>query len=276
MEKVLVLGASGTVGSALVSELKAKNVEVLRATSQKKTAPDQVHLNLLTKEGFEVLSQVDRLFLLSPPGHTNQDELLIPVIKEAQKAKLKKIVFMSAMGADANPEGPMRKAEVFLEQSGIPYNIIHPNWFMQNFNSYWLHGINQQSQIFLPVEDAKGSFIDARDIAKVAAVLLTSEKWNNQAFDLTGGEALNHHEVANLLSKVTGRKIGYTNITPAEMRAGLLQAGLPAAYAEFMLVILDFFRQGYASQVTDAVEKVTGEKPIRFEAYVQDYKQAWV
>jgi uncharacterized protein YbjT (DUF2867 family) len=81
---------------------------------------------------------------------------------------------------------PLRKAERHLEASGLAYNVIRPNWFMQNFNTFWLHGIQTAGQIFLPVGQAKGSFIDARDIAAVAAVLLTSDAFDNRDFDLTG------------------------------------------------------------------------------------------
>lgn len=275
MSKILVLGASGTVGSELTTLLRAKHQEVLRATSKKTAAADQVYLNLLTHEGLEHVARADKLFLLSPPGHVNQDELLIPLIDRAKKARVQKIVLMTAMGVDANPEAPLRKVELHLEKSGIPYNIIRPNWFMQNFNSYWLHGINHFGKILLPVEQAAGSFIDARDIASVAAVLLTSDTFNNQAFDLTGAEALNHDEVAEILSSVTGRSIGYEHISAAAMKDGLLSAGLPLPYAEFMLVILDFFRQGYAARITDSVEKITGRSPVRFKQYAQDHQAAW-
>lgn len=276
MEKILVLGASGTVGAELVNLLRQRNRSVLKATSKKLTEKDQVYLNLLTHEGLDAIADVDKLFLLSPPGHVNQDELLIPLIEKAKKSKIKKIVLMTAMGVDANPASPLRKTEVYLETSGIPYNIIRPNWFMQNFNSYWIHGINHHGKILLPVEKAKGSFIDARDIASVAATLLTEDRFNNQAFDLTGGEALNHDEVATLLSSVTQRKITYENITANAMFEGLLHAGLPKEYAEFMLVILDFFRQGYSERITDSVEKITGKKPITFKSYASDYKKSWI
>lgn len=275
MEKTLIIGASGTVGTELVRLLKLKNQTVLRATSKKQLDKDQVYLNLMTKEGLQNVAQVDNLFLLSPPGHVNQDGLLIPLIEKAKNSTVKKIVLMTAMGVDADPSIPLRKVELYLEKSGIPYNIIRPNWFMQNFNSYWIHGINHLNKILLNVENAKGSFIDARDIASVASELLTSDQFSNQAFDLTGDKALNHVEVAEIISKASGRKIQYQNVTSSEMREGLLSAGLPKDYTEFMLVILDFFRQGYSERITNSVEKITGRKPITFNSYAENYKNSW-
>lgn len=275
MEKIYVLGASGTVGAEVARLLKEQDRLVIRATSRTPAERDQVRLDLVTREGLESITGVDKLFLLAPPGHVNQDELLIPVIERARAARVKKVVLMTAMGVDAGPETPLRRTELYLESSGLAYNIIRPNWFMQNFNSYWIQGINGQGRILLPVGSARGSFIDARDIAAVAATLLASDAFSPGAFDLTGGEALDHDEVAAILSQTTGRPITFQSISAAQMRDQLLQAGLPVPYAEFLLVILDFFRQGFAERITDSVERITGRKPISFATYARDHKDAW-
>lgn len=276
MSNILIIGASGQVGSELAKNLSQAGQNVRKATSKTATEADQVHLNLVTGEGLEAaFAGVDKAFLMAPPGYTNQDQLLGPAFAQAQKQGVKKIVLMTAMGADANPEAPLRKAEVLLENSGLDYNIIRPNWFMQNFNTFWIQGILSQQKIFLPVGQAKGSFIDARDIAAVAAALLVKDEFKNQAFNLTGDEALDHDEVAQILSAATGKKIEYEEISPEAMREGLLGAGLSADYTEFLLMILGYFKAGYAAQITPEVEKITGQKPIRFAQYAQDYKQAW-
>lgn len=277
MSKVLIVGGNGTVGSEIAKVLKAKGHDVRVTTSKPAASADQVHLNLLNREGLDkAFNGIKRVFLLSPPGYTNQDELLAPVIDQAKAAGVEKIVLMTAMGANADENSPFRKAEVKLEKSGINYNIIRPNWFMQNFNSYWIANIRNQGRIQLSTGDARGSFIDARDIAAVAAELLASDRHDNQAFDLTGGQAIDHKEVAAILTRTTGKAVSYESISSGQMLEGLLKAGLPRPYAEFMLVILDFFRQGYSERMTDSVEKITGRKPITFEQYAKDYKQAWL
>lgn len=276
MSKILVVGANGTVGTHLVSELIKAGHQVIKATSKKTQKPDEVYLNLLTQEGLDqAVSQVEKIFLLSPPGHTNQHEILIPIIKKAQDKKIKKVVLMTAMGADAVDEAPFRQAEKYLEKSGLTYNIIRPNWFMQNFNTFWLQGILQDQKIYLPVADARGSFIDARDIAATAAKLLTTSTFDNQAFVLTGSETLNHDEVAVIMSEILKKKIVFQDISPETMFEGLLKAGLPKDYSEFILMILNYFKLGYSSAITDSVEKITGRKPIKFSQYVIDNKSAW-
>jgi uncharacterized protein YbjT (DUF2867 family) len=276
MSQILVVGANGTVGSELVRLLQGGGHEVRRATSRAATQPGEVQLDLVTQQGLaQAFEGVERAFLLAPPGHVNQDALLNPLIAEAARRGLKKVVLMSAMGANADENGGLRKAEVQLERSGVPYNIIRPNWFMQNFNTFWLHGIQAVNKILLPVGQAKGSFIDARDIAAVAAELLTGNRFDNRDFDLTGPRALNHDEVAAVLARETGRPITFEDITPEAMRTMLLDAQLPRDYAEFMLVILGFFKAGYAERTTDAVQQVTGRAPRSIEQYAKDYRASW-
>ncbi len=278
MSRTLVIGANGTVGSELVRLLRAAGHSVLKATSRPVTDPaTEVHLNLLTRAGLDTALQgVSKVFMLSPPGHTNQDELLNPVVDAAKAHGVQKIVLMTAMGANADDNAPMRKAEVHLENSGLAYNIIRPNWFMQNFNTFWIQGILEHGKIFLPVGAAKGSFIDARDISAVAARLLSTDDFNQRDFDLTGGVAMDHDAVAAILSKATGQTITYQDIPEGDMRSALLQAGLPPAYAEFLLLILGFFKAGYSERTTDAVQTLLGRPPITLEQYAADYRSAWV
>jgi uncharacterized protein YbjT (DUF2867 family) len=236
-----------------------------------------VQVDLVSQAGLKTaLAGVDRAFFLAPPGHANQEALLAPLIDEAKARGLQRVVLMTAMGANADENAPMRKAERRLEASGLGFNIIRPNWFMQNFNTFWLHGIQTAGQILLPVGAAKGSFIDARDIAAVAARLLTTDAFANRDFDLTGPRALDHTEVASILTQATGKTIGFTDITPEAMLQGLLGAGLPKDYAEFLVLILGFFKAGYAERTTDAVQQTTGQAPRTIEQYAKDYRSSWV
>lgn len=277
MSRILVVGAHGTVGSSLVTALRLRGQQVVRGTHRPASGPEEAHLDLVSGHGVAAaLAGVDAAFLLSPPGHADQHALLGGFIDAAQAAGLGKLVLMSAMGADADPAAPLFRAEQQLQASGLAWNVIRPNWFMQNFNTFWLHGIREQGRILLPTGSARGSFIDARDIADVAAELLVSDRQVGRAFDLTGPEALDHDQVAALLSRETGRDIRYTEITPEQMLAGLLAAGVPPDYAAFLNLILGYFKQGYAERITDAVTAITGQPPRRFADYARDFRQAWL
>jgi uncharacterized protein YbjT (DUF2867 family) len=276
MSRILVVGAAGTVGSELTRLVVAQGETVIQATSREPRTPDQVHLDLVRRTGLEnAFSGIDRAFFMAPPGHVNQDVLLAPLIDAARSHRLRKVVLMSAMGANADDAAPLRRAERRLEDAGMPFNIVRPNWFMQNFNTYWLPGILKDGQISLPVGSGKASFIDARDIAAVAARLLTTEAFADRDFDLTGPQAMDHAEVAAILSRTTGRTIGFTDISPEAMLQALAAAGMPQDYAQFLVTILGFLKAGYAERTTDAVRVITGEEPRSVAQYARDYRAHW-
>lgn len=272
---ILVVGASGTVGSELTKLLNADGYKVRTTTSKQiHNSNEQVHINLATGEGIkDAFEGIDRAFFLSPPGYADQYALLSPLIQEAKRRSLKKVVLMTAMGVNANEHSPFRRAELDLERSGLRFNIIRPNWFMQNFNTFWIHGIQTQDKILLPAGQAKVSFIDARDIAAVAFKLLVSDQFDGEAFDITGGEAITHADVAAAISKVAGRKIVYEEISPEAFVSGLIGAGLPKDYAELLGMLMGFLRDGYGERRENSVKQVTGKNPRTIDQYANDFKK---
>lgn len=274
---ILVVGASGVVGSELVRQLKAEGHPVRVTTGKPVQGDNQVQVDLRTDEGLhEAFDSVEKAFLLSPSGFGDQYAILGPLIQETKRRGLKKVVLMTAFGANASDASPLRRAEIELENSGLNYNILRPNWFMQNFNTFWVEGIRGQSRIELPAGQARTSFIDTRDIAAVAAALLTSDRFDNQAFDLTGPQGLSHDEVARRISAVTGKHVTYGEIEPEMLHRGLIEAGLPRDYTDFLITIFGFLKEGYNAKVTSAVKQALGREPRTFEEYVRDYRSAWV
>lgn len=176
MEKnlILVVGGTGTVGSEVVKllkQMKNEGYQVRLTTSKPVEKNDElVQIDLGTGQGIVAAFEgVDRAFFISPPGYGDQYAVLSPLIQEAKRRGLKKVVLMTALGTNASDSTPFRRAEIELEKSGLNYNIVRPNWFYQNFNTFWVQGIREQDKILLPAGQAKVGFIDARDIAAVVA-----------------------------------------------------------------------------------------------------------
>ena len=275
MDKYLVIGATGTVGSRLVPILQSQG-RAVRATTHRADAAgtrggvEFVRVDLATGDGVAAaFDGVTHAFLLSPPGYADQEKILAPLVAEAKRRKLQKVVLMTAMGANA-ADTPLRRAEEALAASGLRYNVIRPNWFMQNFNTFWLAGIRDEGRIALPVGTGKASFIEAGDIAAVAARLLTTHDRDGRDFDLTGPEALDHDAVARILSEASGRRIVFEDISPDVLRRGLLAGGVPADYTEFLIAILGYLKQGYAERTTPAVRELLGREPVRFARYARE------
>jgi uncharacterized protein YbjT (DUF2867 family) len=276
---VLVIGATGSVGTELVKVLKKEGYDVRGTTSQSvPKSKELVKVNLATGEGITAAMEgIDRAFFISPPGYADQYLMLSPLIQEAKRRGLKKVVLMTALGANAVETSPFRRAEIELEKSGLVYNIVRPNWFYQNFNTFWIQGIRENKKILLPAGNAKVGFIDVRDIAAVIAkLLMLDDDKINQAYDITGPESVDHNDVARLISEVTGHKIVYQEIKPEELMVGLIAGGVPKDYAAFLIMIFDFLRAGYNANVNTNVKTILGREPSGLSKYVSDYKQYWI
>lgn len=281
--KVFVYGANGSIGSKVVQGLLDKGHEVFAGTRHPENGRKAANLHWVfadaqkPTEGIEVLEKVNAAFFIAPPGLTDQYAILGPWLEKAKSVKLGKLVLNTAMGVEHAPsEAPFRKLELALEGSGLTYNIIRPNWFMQNFQTYWIGGILKDKKIYFPGGDAKVSFINVEDIAATAVTLLTTDTHNNKAFALTGNESITHADVAEKLSKATGLSISYANITPEEFKKALLSGGLPEDYADFMNYIAASLKQGNASPIISSVKTITGKDPISFDDYATKNKAAWL
>jgi uncharacterized protein YbjT (DUF2867 family) len=291
-ETILVMGATGTLGGEVVKQLSSStpaiNIKagVHSAQNVKKVKDgDEVEVVLIDYNKpetlKEALSQVDKLFLLTPDV-PNAHELASNLVIEAKKAGIRHIVKQSVMGADLEADvGTFRlhrQAEKIIEQSEIPFTFLRPNEFMQNFVNFHSHFIKNNNAFYLPLEDAKVSLVDVRDIAAVAVKSLTedrSDKHNNNTYLITGPEALSYYQAAEILSSATDKKISYVNISEEEARGAMKEMGMSDWLINTISELHDYFRKGNASQVSSAVEEVTGKKPISFSQFAKDYAEAF-
>src|SRR6266545_6267959 len=206
---ILVAGATGHVGSQLV-RLLAEGGTPARALihSPDKAAPIQ-RLGLETALGdFEqtdtldaAMAGCDHLFLLSPPS-PRQPEQEQHVIDAARRAGVAHVVKLSAPGAD--PHAPVvfgrwhAQIEQYLAQSGLAHTLLRPGYFMQNFLMS-AQPVAEQGVLYGMTGEGRVGYIDARDIAAVAARVLTSPGHQGTSYTLTGPESLSAAEVAERL-----------------------------------------------------------------------------
>lgn len=272
MNKVLVLGASGHVGQPLVAELLAKGEQVKAASrsGQAFGAAEGVVFDFADPTTFDAaFDGVDRAYVMLPGGYVESKALLEPVIQAAAERNVK-VVFQSVLGVDADDSIPYRQVEIALENSGVPYVILRPNWFADNFHTYWKAGIDQ-GVIGVPAGEGKSSFIDVRDIASSAAAALTTNRFDNQAFNLTGPEALSYAQAAQKISAALGKPVAYQAMEEGAFCDLLKSVGVPADYAEFLTSIFYPVREGWTAGVSDAVATLTGNAPRSLDEYIADH-----
>ncbi|MBB2793934.1 UNVERIFIED_ORG: uncharacterized protein YbjT (DUF2867 family) [Rhizobium pisi] len=270
--KILVIGATGTVGRHVVDGLLAKGEAVKAASRAGKPVANAegVVFDYAKPETFgPAFDGVDRAYVLLASGYADSKGMLLPVI-EAAAARKVKVVLQSAFGVDADDAIPYRQVEIALEKSGTPYVILRPNWFSDNFHTFWKPGIDH-GQIALPAAEGKSSFIDARDVAASGVAALTSSSFDGKAFNLTGPEALSYTQAAAILSEAIGKPVSYNAVSDEAFIDMLTGAGVSADYASFLASIFYPVRQGWTAVVNGDVETLTGKAPRSLQTYAADY-----
>lgn len=280
--KVLVLGALGNVGAEVVKAVRAKGAAVRAGDLY----PDKVRERFGSEveaaafdfgkpETFSPVFQgIERLFLMRPPQITDVKKYMFPAIDTARAAGVKQIVFLSLIGIEQNTVVPHYKVEQYLKTPGTSYTFLRCSFFMQNLNTTHRAEIRERDEIFIPAGKSRTSFIDVRDIGAVAAAALTQPGHKNQAYDLTGPEALDYYQAAELFTQALGRKITYQN--PSSLAFFLRQAQKsPLMYALVVTWLYGNTRDGMADRVTGEVRRITGREPIHMRQYIEDYRECW-
>jgi uncharacterized protein YbjT (DUF2867 family) len=302
-ETILVTGATGTVGSEIVKQLLLRSsAKGDRGGKEEEDVVIKAAARLANNGAFEkfggvqaveldynkpdtlssALRGVDKLFLLTP-FQSNMVDLTSNLVDEAKKDGVKYVVKQSVIGADAQPgitpTRLHRQAERIIEESGIPFTFLRPNFFMQNFITFYSHSIKTQGSFYVPAEDAKTSFVDVRDIAGVAVQALSSknsgDKHTGMAYDITGDKAISYGQAAEILSSEIGKKVNYVNISDEDARRGMKEAGADDWTINSTIEYFEITRAGYLSDISPLVEQVTGNKPITFTQFAGDYAGAF-
>lgn len=281
-QKILVTGGTGTIGAHVVSELARRGASVragARGASKAALPPGAEGVELTLGDTASVdraLLGVTAAFLLTPFA-ADSVALGKHFIDRAKAAGVKRIVKLSAIGAESEPGIQLgrwhREVERYLEASGLEYTLLRPNNFMANFAGYYPP--DKEGAIYLPWGDGKASFIDERDVGRVAAVALTEDGHTGKAYTLTGPAAFGIAEAAATIGRVSGRKVTYVDVPEAAAKSAMTGAGLPAWMADAMLELHAIDKAGYAAVVTDDVAELTGTPARSFDDYAAEHAAKW-
>ena len=280
--KILITGATGTVGSAVVEQMADRGIRArLMVRSPDKVGElrlagaEVVEGDLGDRETLEpAMAGIEKLLLIAP-AHARQRELHSNAIEAAAAAGVRHVVRLSVLGAD--PQSMLKLArwhgesEQKLEDSGVAWTHVRPHSYMQNFLSY-LPTIHAQGVFYGCSKDGKLAMIDARDVATVCLEALTGGKHEGQTYSITGPEALSMDEAAEILSDECGEPIQYVDLTQQQYEEGMKTAGMPEWLARDLAWMgANLTAKGRSAEVLPTVREVAGREPLKFTDFAWYY-----
>lgn len=281
---ILVTGATGKVGTALVNALQARKAHFQAFAHAAASVEKLTQQGITVKSGtFDqpetidaAMNGVKSLFLLNPSS-PKQIQIENGIIDAANRAGITHIVKLSVYDAGQRIAALKTHGEIetHLKASGVPYTILQPNYFMQNFVVNDAPTVIHNSALFAPTGDAKISYIDARDIAEVAAIALTEPGHSNQTYEITGAAAYSFAEVAEMLTQRIAKPVQHIDLPSEAYRDALLKAGLPEWYATILQELFADYHAGYGARLSQAVQQVTGRPPRTIQAFFDEYAEAF-
>ena len=272
--RTLVLGGTGKTGSRVARKLTKLGLSV--RTAARSGADVRFDWDDPATHG-PALADVDRLYLLAPVLRTDFAGQVSSFLDLAEAAGVRHVTYLSAFGIDQVPPQAVAHRAVELDLLGrrsITHSILRPAWFMQDFSETFLKPLD--GVITVPTGDGAEAFVDAEDIAAVAAATLASPDAHAGAqYAPTGPQALTVSDAAGIIAGVTGQPMKHNDIDRDAWIDGSVAAGVPAEYGEMLRMLTETIASGHGSRPNNDVQTVTGMPPISFADFARRTAQAW-
>jgi uncharacterized protein YbjT (DUF2867 family) len=283
MNKVLVTGATGNVGSGVVRELQDRGVGVRAFVRDAGKAAGMLGAGVELASGdFSDAASVRRAIegvegvFLACANDPRQVEYETGVIDAARDAGVRRIVKLSALGAEVRSSVAFwdwhGRIEEHLRASGLPAVVLRPAFNMTNLLGS-AEGVRHTGHLFAPADGARIAMIHPRDVVAVAAVALTEDGHEGETYTLTGPEAITFERVAEELSAVVGRGVRFVPVPDEAARQALVESGIPNFVAGQIVTVFGFLRRGAQDRATGAVRELTGREPRGLSRFARDHAE---
>lgn len=275
---ILITGASGTVGSAVLAALRKQGAPVVAATSRAGgLGPDRRRLDFSDPTTFApALDGVRALFLMLPPGLPGARDRFRALLAAAEAQGVRRVAFLSIRNADRLPMLPHRGLERVIEASGLDWTHLRANDFMQNFASVPVYrdGI-RRGELVGPGGRSRTAYADVRDIGEATARILVDGGHGRRACTLTGPDSLMLPNVAAALGRALGRPVAARAPSLPGFFRYARRNGAPVPLALIMTSIGLIARLGLARSIDSTLERLLGRPPRTIADFARDYSAAW-
>ncbi|MFG1890887.1 NAD(P)H-binding protein [Micromonospora sp. NPDC049051] len=278
---IVVMGASGQIGRALIERLDrwdAPRRAFVRQHQQGAQLGGDYVLGDFDDPGSirRALAPGARLLLNGSlgPNFVDQQRRIIDLAAEVGVAQVVKVSVRDAAPGGLLGQGMHGEVETHLKRSGLPWTILQPVGFMQNLPADVVFA-DGEGRFHGSYGAGRVGYVDARDVAAVAAVVLTRPVGEDATLVVTGAEAPTHAEIAEVMSATLGRPVRYVDLTPSEMAERLRLAGMPAGLADDLAALMSLVGDGRWAGTTSVVRDVTGSPPRTLAEFVAEHADAF-
>ena len=281
---ILLTGATGRVGKAAATELLSKGVPFrafVRDADKFAHTGDGVEMVVGDFTDPESVARavkgVTRVLIVmgNHPDQAMLEQRFATVAADAGVAHLVKVSSMEA-APDATAALPKNhfETEQHIAELELGWTFLRPNYYMQNMLMY-AASVSRASSFALPLGRANTAMIDARDVGRVAARVLSEEGHEQQIYRLTGPELLNFHDVAGQMSSILQRSIEYIEQTPEAFREVLGQFIQSPWQLDAVCELFGEIAAGSLDEQTTTVADLLGTSPTPFAAFVAEFAGAF-
>ena len=281
---MILVTTAGKVGSETARLLRERDVPV-RVLARD---PAKATVRALAEAGAEIatgdlgvpasideaMSGVSGVVLVSPAVPAQE----LNVVVSAARAGAGHVVKATSKAPADSPIARRRwqaEIEAALAASGIPHSLLRSNAYMQNVLAL-APAIATTSTFGSSAGTGRSGLVDARDVAAVAAEIITSPAAHaGKTYWLTGPELVSNYDVAAVLSKLLGRTITYRELTFEQNKDAMIRAGVPEQIAEMNARASSLTADGDAEWVTQDVPSLLGRPARSFEQFTADYAAAF-
>ena len=287
---ILVTGATGTIGTQVVAQLRARNVQfraLVRDPGKAKlpTGVDVVQGEFLDVDAMRAaLKGVDTLFLLNA---VTADEVTqaISTLSLARAAGIGRIVYLSVLNSDTYTDVPhfagKYAVERMIEQFDLPVTVLRPSYFMQN-DTMLRDGLTQYGRYGMPVGDIGVAMVDVRDIAEVAVTALlrrarAQTPLPREVIEIAGPDVLTGEALAMIWSGVLGKPVTYGGNDLDAWESVMAGAMPPWATYDLRLMLARFHVDGMLGKAhaVDILAGLLGHPPRNYRDFAEESAQAW-
>ena len=259
----LILGATGKTGRRVAERLTARRLP-LRAASRTGVPPFNWDDR---KTWTSALDGVGAAYITYYP------DLAVPgaaatvgeFAKLAVMNGVRRLVLLSGRGEDGALLG-----ERAVQASGADWTILRSSWFSQNFSEGFFLSQLLNGEVALPVGMVPEPFINAEDIADIAAAALIDDRHVGQLYELTGPQLLTFPEAIEEIARATGREIRYAQVSPEQFSSLLAEQKVPAEFVSLLNYLFTEVLDGRNAHLTAGVQRALGRPPQSFGDYARE------